>query len=64
LIVCYDLITREITNVVESFYQQATSWKLEEAIQLFYIGNEGGMLQSGTHTQPASNDDAAAQSWG
>ncbi|AAF63167.1 T5E21.7 [Arabidopsis thaliana] len=45
-------------------FLQATSWKLEEAIQLFYIGNEGGMLQSGTHTQPASNDDAAAQSWG
>lgn len=25
---------------------QATSWKLEEAIQLFYIGNEGGAAAS------------------
>ena len=24
-------------------YGQATSWKLEDAIQLFYVGNEGGV---------------------
>lgn len=52
------------TNIVEFFYQQATSWKLEEAIQLFYVGGEGGMVSSGTHTQPRSNDPMAAQSWG
>lgn len=27
-------------------FLQATSWKLEEAIQLFYIGNEGGGIAS------------------
>ncbi|ESQ35351.1 hypothetical protein EUTSA_v10007578mg [Eutrema salsugineum] len=45
-------------------FLEATSWKLEEAIQLFYVGGEGGMLPSGTHTQPASDDHMAAQSWG
>ncbi|XP_010476513.1 PREDICTED: plant UBX domain-containing protein 7 [Camelina sativa] len=45
-------------------FLQATSWKLDEAIQLFYIGNEGGMLPSGTHTLPESNDPMASQSWG
>ncbi|CAH2037697.1 unnamed protein product, partial [Thlaspi arvense] len=45
-------------------FLEATSWKLDEAIQLFYVGGEGGMLPSGTHTQPASGDHMAAQSWG
>ncbi|CAN7134240.1 unnamed protein product [Brassica rapa subsp. narinosa] len=32
---------------------QATSWNLNEAVQLFYAGGEGGsMLASGTHTHP------------
>uniref|UniRef100_A0A1J3F7V8 UBX domain-containing protein n=1 Tax=Noccaea caerulescens TaxID=107243 RepID=A0A1J3F7V8_NOCCA len=44
-------------------FLEATSWKLEEAIQLFYVGGEGGMLPSATHTQPASNDHLAAQSF-
>ncbi|CAH8389068.1 unnamed protein product [Eruca vesicaria subsp. sativa] len=45
-------------------FLEATSWKLDEAIQLFYVGGEVGMLPSGTHTQPASDDYMAAQSWG
>lgn len=52
-----------LLTIVEFCYQQATSWKLDEAIQLFYIGNEGGMLPSGTDTLPESNDQVAAQSW-
>ncbi|OVA03630.1 UBX [Macleaya cordata] len=34
-------------------FLQATSWKLEEAIQLFYIGNENGVLASSSYTAPA-----------
>lgn len=46
-------------------FLQATSWKLEEAIQLFYVGSEGGVLPSATHSQPESNEHAAADlSWG
>ncbi|KAG2319879.1 hypothetical protein Bca52824_013092 [Brassica carinata] len=45
-------------------FLEATSWKLEEAIQLFYVGGEFGMLPSATHTQPALDDPMAAQSWG
>ncbi|CAH8353876.1 unnamed protein product [Eruca vesicaria subsp. sativa] len=33
-------------------FLEATSWKLEEAVQLFYVGGEGGILPSGTNTQP------------
>ncbi|KAJ4915790.1 Plant UBX domain-containing protein 7 [Raphanus sativus] len=29
-------------------FLEATSWKLEEAVQLFYVGGEGGILPSGT----------------
>ncbi|KAK9115691.1 hypothetical protein Sjap_014638 [Stephania japonica] len=36
-------------------FLQATSWKLEEAIQLFYIGNEGGSLASSSHV-PLADD--------
>ncbi|KAF7813001.1 plant UBX domain-containing protein 7 [Senna tora] len=43
-------------------FLQATSWKLEEAIQLFYIGNEsgaGGVLasSSSSHAPPAAKVD-------
>eukprot|EP00258_Populus_trichocarpa_P007167 XP_002311564.3 plant UBX domain-containing protein 7 [Populus trichocarpa] len=30
-------------------FLQATSWKLEDAIQLFYVGNEGGVVASASH---------------
>ncbi|KAJ4961060.1 hypothetical protein NE237_020970 [Protea cynaroides] len=33
-------------------FLQATSWKLEEAIQLFYLGNEGGGLPSSSYSSP------------
>ncbi|KAF9677513.1 hypothetical protein SADUNF_Sadunf08G0115500 [Salix dunnii] len=33
-------------------FLQATSWKLEDAIQLFYIGNEGGLVASASHPPP------------
>ncbi|KAK9749795.1 hypothetical protein RND81_02G150900 [Saponaria officinalis] len=34
-------------------FLQATSWKLEEAIQLFYVGNEGGGLTTPAYLPPA-----------
>ncbi|XP_011021683.1 PREDICTED: UBX domain-containing protein 2-like [Populus euphratica] len=34
-------------------FLQATSWKLEDAIQLFYLGNEGGAVESASHPLPA-----------
>ncbi|XP_023760569.1 plant UBX domain-containing protein 7 [Lactuca sativa] len=38
-------------------FLQATSWKLEEAIQLFYIGNEGGAAASSSpYVPPVEND--------
>ncbi|KAI3497964.1 hypothetical protein L2E82_13982 [Cichorium intybus] len=37
-------------------FLQATSWKLEEAIQLFYIGNEGGAAASSPYVPPLEND--------
>ncbi|KAJ0037961.1 hypothetical protein Pint_22536 [Pistacia integerrima] len=36
-------------------FLQATSWKLEEAIQLFYVGNEGGANVSTAHSSPEEN---------
>ncbi|WCJ33737.1 UBX domain-containing protein [Euphorbia peplus] len=33
-------------------FLQATNWKLEEALQLFYIGNEGGQVASASHPLP------------
>ncbi|KAK9275378.1 hypothetical protein L1049_022642 [Liquidambar formosana] len=36
-------------------FLQATSWKLEEAIQLFYVGNEGGQLASSSYSPPTEN---------
>ncbi|XP_010270774.1 PREDICTED: plant UBX domain-containing protein 7 isoform X2 [Nelumbo nucifera] len=35
-------------------FLQATSWKLEEAIQLFYVGNEGGGPSS-SHSPPGED---------
>ncbi|XP_068640161.1 plant UBX domain-containing protein 7-like [Aristolochia californica] len=63
------LTTTEKQSMVSSFLEiavgqtaetarqflQATSWQLEEAIQLFYIGNEGGGLQSTSASQPAED---------
>ena len=37
-------------------YIQATSWKLEEAIQLFYIGNDGGAAVASSPVLPVEND--------
>lgn len=41
-------------------YEQATSWKLEEAIQLFLVGNEGGVgaVLPSSHTPPTEKDDS------
>ncbi|KAL5762912.1 hypothetical protein ACOSP7_019176 [Xanthoceras sorbifolium] len=36
------------TAETASQFLQATSWKLEDAIQLFYVGNEGGVMASGS----------------
>lgn len=34
---------------------QATSWKLEEAIQLFYVGNDGGTVVASSSSPPREN---------
>lgn len=35
---------------------QATSWKLEDAIQLYFIGNEGRAAQPHLYSPPLGND--------
>lgn len=35
---------------------QATSWKLDEAVQLFFIGNEGRASQPPLYSPPLEND--------
>lgn len=41
--------------------EQATGWKLEEAIQLFYVGHEGAAVAPPTsHSPPTENFDALA----
>ncbi|GAB2279757.1 hypothetical protein Dimus_014396 [Dionaea muscipula] len=37
-------------------FLQATSWKLEEAIQLFYVGSEGGLTASSSQSASADNN--------
>ncbi|WRX11186.1 WD40 repeat - like 10 [Theobroma cacao] len=41
-------------------FLQATSWKLDEAIQLFYVGNEGGVVGSSSVSRQAENMDSWA----
>ncbi|KAJ4710245.1 UBX domain-containing protein [Melia azedarach] len=41
-------------------FLQATSWKLDEALQLFYVGNEGGAIASASHSSPEENLDSKA----
>lgn len=36
-------------------FLQATSWRLEEAIQLFYVGNESGAMASASYIPPEDN---------
>ncbi|KAK4597079.1 hypothetical protein RGQ29_014900 [Quercus rubra] len=36
-------------------FLQATSWKLEEAIQLFFVGNEGGLVAAPSQSPAAEN---------
>ncbi|XP_068645664.1 plant UBX domain-containing protein 7-like [Aristolochia californica] len=49
-----EIAVGQTTETARQFLQ-ATSWQLEEAIQLFYIGNEGGGLQSTSASQPAED---------
>ncbi|KAI3453237.1 hypothetical protein Pfo_009900 [Paulownia fortunei] len=37
-------------------FLQATGWKLEEAIQLFYVGNEGGLATASVYSPPMESD--------
>lgn len=37
-------------------FLQATSWDLDEAIQLFFVGNEGGVGVSSLYSSPLEND--------
>ncbi|KAF5176221.1 Plant ubx domain-containing protein [Thalictrum thalictroides] len=59
------VLTAEKQNMVSSFLEiagvsaetasqflQATSWQLEEAIQLFFVGNEGGVSASSSYLPP------------
>ncbi|XP_007045357.2 PREDICTED: plant UBX domain-containing protein 7 isoform X1 [Theobroma cacao] len=41
-------------------FLQATSWKLDEAIQLFYVGNEGGVVASSSESPALENVDSWA----
>ncbi|KAL7001430.1 hypothetical protein U1Q18_002581 [Sarracenia purpurea var. burkii] len=45
-------------------FLQATSWKLDEAIQLFYVGNESGIGAPASHSPLLENDRSADQSSG
>lgn len=36
-------------------HNQATSWKLEDAIQLYFIGNEGGAVPSTANSTPTED---------
>ncbi|KAJ4879321.1 Plant UBX domain-containing protein 7 [Raphanus sativus] len=58
-----DIAVGQTSETARQFLE-ATSWKLEEAIQLFYVGGEVAMLPSATHTHPAFDDPMDAQSWG
>lgn len=37
-------------------FLQATGWKLEEAIQLFYVGHEGGLTTEPVYSPPRGSD--------
>ena len=37
------------------FLEQATSWKLDEAIQLFFVGNDSGQVVTSSHS-PLAED--------
>ncbi|KAK8615644.1 hypothetical protein V6N13_017229 [Hibiscus sabdariffa] len=39
-------------------FLQATSWKLDEALQLFYVGNEGGVVAPASESPAADNVDS------
>lgn len=42
------------------FLEQATSWSLDEAIQLFYVGNESGQVVTSSQSPPAEDTDYLA----
>ncbi|KAE8705434.1 Plant UBX domain-containing protein 7 [Hibiscus syriacus] len=39
-------------------FLQATSWKLDEALQLFYVGNEGGVVAPASESPAVENVDS------
>ncbi|KAE8662633.1 Plant UBX domain-containing protein 7 [Hibiscus syriacus] len=41
-------------------FLQATSWKLDEALQLFYVGNEGGVVAPNSESPAVENVDSWA----
>lgn len=45
-------------------YNQATGWKLEEAIQLFYVGNEAGIMAEAAPLPTENIDQLAEQASG
>lgn len=50
-----NFLVREVL-IVNFSLDQATNWKLEEAIQLFYIGNEGGAALSSSPPSQLESD--------
>ncbi|KAI3818354.1 hypothetical protein L1987_12159 [Smallanthus sonchifolius] len=52
-----EIVVGQTADTARQFLQ-ATSWKLEEAIQLFYIGNDGGAAAaaSSPYVPPLEND--------
>ncbi|XP_074309030.1 plant UBX domain-containing protein 7-like [Silene latifolia] len=49
-----EIAVGQTTDTARQFLQ-ATSWKLDEAIQLFYVGNEGGAMPTTAYFPPAEN---------
>jgi hypothetical protein len=41
-------------------FLQATSWKLEEAIQLFFVGDGAGVIASASHSSPVNDSTSLA----
>ncbi|XP_058182901.1 plant UBX domain-containing protein 7 isoform X1 [Rhododendron vialii] len=50
-----EIAVGQTTDTAKQFLQ-ATSWKLEEAIQLFYVGNEGVIATPSAYSSPLEND--------
>ncbi|XP_015576501.1 plant UBX domain-containing protein 7 isoform X2 [Ricinus communis] len=55
MVACFLEIAAGQTADTAIQFLQATSWKLEEALQLFYVGNETGQVASASQSPPLEN---------